>query len=688
MPTAAARQVALEVVDSSSQLSAAAVDALSALAAFEHPVDLELAIDLVGVARSELLVVLDEAERAGLAGVETGQVRFAPSARDLLYQRLGPGGQARAHAHAAAVLEKHRPGDIRGRALQLAGAVSLVGQDAVLSALDQAAAACERICDWQEAVEMLGRAAYIARARHDARADDFDLRRAAALYRAGLYRESMSVCRTVATSARASSNAALLAAAALVVRGIDDREICAELLHNLDEAEAGLAHDSALFARVTANKVLLEAQRNRRPADAGRAAEALAQAERTGDDRAIIEALHCTELSLQGPRHVHERLRIAERMQQCADQAGLDEYLRWPLSWRVDGLWLLGERPALDDAVDLLAEHGNAHNDGLTTWKACIARAALAAVEGRFADAHTLADTALEAARAGGHDSAVFMDKILRSHLASLTAVDPAGLVQIEDFPRGGEVFAIYPAMEAAARGDVEHARILFDKSWPFIDRVVDHELELSFYWAFATTITSLDLSGPAAELYRRMVPFAEMMAVGASGTVISAGCISACMGEMAALAGDWTAMDRDFARALRRNIEFGDRPSAAATRYSWARGLLRHGLARDFERASALMAAALRGAQLLGMAALIRAIGELQRNLDRRPVHPLSSRELEVAQLVAQGLSNKDVASSLRLSARTVESHLLSIMSKLGMENRAQVAAWITRTQAATRDR
>jgi non-specific serine/threonine protein kinase len=56
------------------------------------------------------------------------------------------------------------------------------------------------------------------------------------------------------------------------------------------------------------------------------------------------------------------------------------------------------------------------------------------------------------------------------------------------------------------------------------------------------------------------------------------------------------------------------------------------------------------------------------------------------VAFLVAEGLTNKEIAARLRLSVRTAEKHVLNIMNKLGQENRAQVAAWVTRTQADPR--
>lgn len=56
----------------------------------------------------------------------------------------------------------------------------------------------------------------------------------------------------------------------------------------------------------------------------------------------------------------------------------------------------------------------------------------------------------------------------------------------------------------------------------------------------------------------------------------------------------------------------------------------------------------------------------------------PLSERELEVARLVAEGLSNPAIAARLYLSRPTVSSHVTHILAKLGFSSRAQVAAWV----------
>jgi predicted ATPase/DNA-binding CsgD family transcriptional regulator len=55
----------------------------------------------------------------------------------------------------------------------------------------------------------------------------------------------------------------------------------------------------------------------------------------------------------------------------------------------------------------------------------------------------------------------------------------------------------------------------------------------------------------------------------------------------------------------------------------------------------------------------------------------PLSSREREVADLVAEGLTNREIAEHLIISTRTVESHVDHIKAKLGFGRRARIVAW-----------
>jgi DNA-binding CsgD family transcriptional regulator/tetratricopeptide (TPR) repeat protein len=61
-----------------------------------------------------------------------------------------------------------------------------------------------------------------------------------------------------------------------------------------------------------------------------------------------------------------------------------------------------------------------------------------------------------------------------------------------------------------------------------------------------------------------------------------------------------------------------------------------------------------------------------------RIPAEGLSVREREVAELVAHGLSNKEIAARLHLSVRTVESHVRHMLTKVGLVNRTQLASWI----------
>ena len=61
-------------------------------------------------------------------------------------------------------------------------------------------------------------------------------------------------------------------------------------------------------------------------------------------------------------------------------------------------------------------------------------------------------------------------------------------------------------------------------------------------------------------------------------------------------------------------------------------------------------------------------------------PLARLSPREREVANLIAQGLTNRHIAQRLVISERTTENHVQRILNRLGLQSRTQVAAWAVR--------
>jgi two-component system NarL family response regulator len=67
---------------------------------------------------------------------------------------------------------------------------------------------------------------------------------------------------------------------------------------------------------------------------------------------------------------------------------------------------------------------------------------------------------------------------------------------------------------------------------------------------------------------------------------------------------------------------------------------------------------------------------------------HPdLSSRELEVLKLIVEGMSNKEIASTLSVTESTVKNHVNSILGKLNVRDRTQAATAALRRGIVTVD-
>lgn len=159
---------------------------------------------------------------------------------------------------------------------------------------------------------------------------------------------------------------------------------------------------------------------------------------------------------------------------------------------------------------------------------------------------------------------------------------------------------------------------------------------------------------------------------------------LARCAGLVAAASGDPTTARRRLAEALvafqRHDLPF----EAARTRLDLARTVA----ADDPQAAAGHAAGALRDLRRLGAAgeaaaaaALLRGLGVIPGPEPRDP-GVLTRREQDVLALVADGLSNPEIAQRLFLSRKTVAHHVSSILTKLALRSRAEAAAYAARTR------
>ncbi len=141
------------------------------------------------------------------------------------------------------------------------------------------------------------------------------------------------------------------------------------------------------------------------------------------------------------------------------------------------------------------------------------------------------------------------------------------------------------------------------------------------------------------------------------------------------------------FEEAIAWDTRLGARPYVVHNRVRLATELAALG---ELTRAETLARQAADEARRLGMPGWVRNAAALLDRV-RAEADPLTDREREIVALVAEVLSNRQIAYRLVLSERTVESHVRSVLAKLGLANGTEVAAWAHRrelTPGLTQDR
>lgn len=463
---------------------------------------------------------------------------------------------------------------------------------------------------------------------------------ARALFRSGAIDEAWHACQEAAAVARATGDAALFADAATAIRGAgvanwtfaaSQHLLCREALAMLGDSEPARSLRLRAQLACTNNPWVREG-----PGDgvASPAAAVALEADDAESKFLALEARHSAAISVT---HVDERLDLADEAIVLGSSSLVDEYLAWGVLWRIDALYQLGRR------IEMEAELINA--SALTTrmrepvweWRLLNIRSSLATLDGRYAEASQLVQQALEKGQHIGLPNAGIVHLIASSRLAVLTG---RGLAEIEHEVaaalKGAPFFARgWHALVLNALGRRDEVVVIWRALAPHLATLPRDAPEwLVAQTGHASLCVALGDRTAAAELYRLLLPFQALHAV-ASAETPSDGPVALSLGRLARLLGDDRAA-REHLKAAIRMSEVMHAPPAAAE----ARAEL----------------------DALGVAS------------------ELSRREEEVAALVADGLSNREIATQLYLSERTVESHVSSALRKLNLSSRAALAAWQVR--------
>jgi DNA-binding CsgD family transcriptional regulator/tetratricopeptide (TPR) repeat protein len=228
------------------------------------------------------------------------------------------------------------------------------------------------------------------------------------------------------------------------------------------------------------------------------------------------------------------------------------------------------------------------------------------------------------------------------------------------DHPSVPHLAAPAAALGYAQRGDLERARQIAARwftpppwSWTLMQAIA--------YWAQVAAIVGVP---DPAWLYDQLTRHAgELAIVGVAGDC--GGAVDSLLAGLALRLGRLDEAAEHAQAGLAMDTRIGseiwiNRTKGLIDRIAAARA---HALSRD------QIAAARAGTVPAPLAAQAVTAGD---------AFELSARELEVARLVADGLSNPAIASALFISVPTVKTHVSHILAKLGLESRVQLASWV----------
>ncbi|MEA2973841.1 MAG: hypothetical protein QOG82_2299 [Actinomycetota bacterium] len=646
------------------------------------------------------LPLLDEAAGFGLVDrigeADTGDYRFVHAlTREAVEASLTTAERVGLHRAVAEATERQFAGRLDEHLAELArhwAELAPYGEAATARRWTVAAAdeAVRRLA-YEEGVRLYRAALALAGPPSDVEQCRALLALGRAAYLAGDLPGCVAAAVSAAEVARAAASPELMGEAALVLEAAPDPAVNTVATQLCEQALAGLGDSGdghqALRARLLAQRSHLAFYDGEQDRVETMSEAALLLARAAGDDRALAAALRARQEACPGPAGRPERELLAAEMLALAQRTNSPRSAMWGELWRIDSLVEGGQLAAAADALPGLEVAVERVGGPVSRWHLDRVTACVAQAQGRFADAAEAGRRAFERMRSREPAPATGAYFGLECALAGHVGVSELGVgfarQPFEPPPRfrtmarlSRSLLLLYAGLPDEAAASYQQAGPVETWSLPAFFVVPG-----SVYGALVGI--GLGRHDDLAQLLDRLGPFRGEHVVG--NTVAYMGPVELTLGRGAAALGHLDQAIDDLTVAVERAERAGAPGFVAEARFHLATALAARDLPGDRDRAAAAARDADRMARALGLAAYADRTTALVARLSSTDadtgVGGLSPREVEVADLVAEGLTNRQIAARLVISERTAQNHVQHILTKLGFATRSQIAAWSVRS-------